>query len=213
MDKIFTYKYQNNIFLVEVTYKKMKNIRYRFQDNKFIVSCPKRTLLSTIENGIKKYGPNLIKRGYKPVAFTNEYIYIFGVKINLAGVSKIHFSNGKDIEFRDKEDLHKKLKVLLKDAIEARQRFYEYQMGINPPYKVFVKDVKTYFGINSKQKQSITYAFKLIHYDFKIIDAIIVHELAHDKVRNHSKKFYDVVYQYYPSYKEDLKKLKRGIFK
>ena len=42
---------------------------------------------------------------------------------------------------------------------------------------------------------------------------VCVHELAHILVYDHSKEFYDVVYKYYPNYKECHTKLRKGEFK
>lgn len=213
MDKSFIYKCNNKEYMVEVTYKKMKNIRYRFRDNKFLVSCPRFTSFERINNGLNKHALKMINKGEKELPFTDDYCYIFGVKVNIRNTNVINFSNGKTIQFKNKEDLKKKLKILLKEIIESRQRYYEFHMKINPLYKVVVKDVKSIYGSNSKKMQSITYALKLVHYDYKIIDSIIVHELAHDKIRNHSKQFYDLVNEFYPDYKFHLNKLTRGIYK
>ena len=43
-----------------------------------------------------------------------------------------------------------------------------------------------------------------------VIEYIVVHELCHTLVRNHSRKFYDEVKKYLPNYKESLRWLKRN---
>jgi len=39
-------------------------------------------------------------------------------------------------------------------------------------------------------------------YPEKAIDYVVVHELAHIKHKNHSKKFYSLIEKYMPDYKE-----------
>lgn len=43
-----------------------------------------------------------------------------------------------------------------------------------------------------------------------VIEYIVVHELCHTVVRNHSRKFYDEVLKYLPNYKESLRWLRRN---
>ena len=45
-------------------------------------------------------------------------------------------------------------------------------------------------------------------YDFDVIDYVLIHELCHTKVKNHSKNFWKEVEKYCPNYKELRKKLK-----
>ena len=94
-----------------------------------------------------------------------------------------------------------------KEIMQKRTDFYASQMNIIP-YKVSIHDTTSRYGSNSKRTHRIAYSTILMHYSYEIIDSVIVHELAHDKVYNHSKAFYDVVYKYCPNYKLIRKKLK-----
>ena len=85
-------------------------------------------------------------------------------------------------------------------------------MGIAKPYKVRVRKMRTRYGSNAYSTHSITYSSILMHYTLDVVDSVIVHELAHDKVRNHSDKFYKVVYNYCPDYKALHKRLRKGEF-
>jgi predicted metal-dependent hydrolase len=51
-----------------------------------------------------------------------------------------------------------------------------------------------------------------MHYRQEIIDSVVVPELAHEVVYNHSDDFYRLVKQYYPQYDECHAKLKKGEF-
>jgi predicted metal-dependent hydrolase len=71
-------------------------------------------------------------------------------------------------------------------------------------------------GITSAQKRwgscsskgNINFSYKLIMAPPDVIDYVVVHELMHLKVLNHSKEFWDAVASVMPDYKERLKWLK-----
>lgn len=213
MLQTFTFEYNSKEYIVEVTRKRMKRIIYRFRDGKILISSPRLVPLFSLKEGVKKFGPKLIEKGEKPLAEGDDFIYIFGIKTKIYDSGEIPMSDGTSIIYKDRNDLHKKLKKLLLKVIDSRQKYYESMMEINPHYKVRIRKVKTIYGSNSAQTHAITYSSQLIHFSFEIIDSLIVHELAHHFVRNHSKKFYEVVLKYYPNYYIYNKMLKRGIFK
>ena len=72
--------------------------------------------------------------------------------------------------------------------------------------------MKSRYGSNSKKTKTLNFNLILIHYDVEVIDSVIIHELAHIKVFNHSKEFYDVVYRYCPNYDKYRKMLIKGIY-
>ena len=86
-------------------------------------------------------------------------------------------------------------------------------MKINDPYKVKVRLKSSNYGVNSRRTHTLTFTTTLIHYSLELIDAIVVHELAHHFVFNHSSDFYDVVYEYMPDYDYRIYKVKKSIFK
>ena len=212
MDKSFIFSYLDKEYIVEITYKKVKNIIYKYKDGKFLVSSPRFVSLKLIEKNLIKFAPKLLKRADKPKAEDDNFIYLLGVKINLEEGGKLTFSNGDVINYSSKEDLKNKFIKYYYDILLKRHRYWESLMQINPPYKIRMRKVKTIFGSNSYATKTITYSDKIIHYSMEIVDSLIVHELAHHFVRNHSKLFYDVVIKYCPNYYIYNKKLKRGIY-
>ena len=102
--------------------------------------------------------------------------------------------------------------ILNFDIVTKRVRYYEKVMNL-PSYRVTIRKMTSRYGSNSKQSKHLTFAFQLIHYSTPILDSVIVHELAHIKVYNHSKAFYDVVYKYCPDYDALHNKLRKGEFK
>lgn len=207
----FLYKVNDKEYEVEVIYKRIKNVHYRFRDNKFIVSCNCLTSKGFIVRGLDKYAEKLIKASLVPEAINDNSIYIFGVKYDLSYPGKITFSGYPQINFKNEEELYKKLKPVFLDIVTKRVRYYESLMNV-PSYKVGVRMMKSRYGSNSKHTKSLSFNLTLIHYSMPIIDSVVVHELAHILVYNHSKKFYDVVYKYCPEYPKYRKMLIRGIY-
>ena len=207
----FFYKVNDKEYEVIIVHKRIKNIHYRFVDGAFKVSCHPLTSKRNILVGLDKYAASLIKRSEKVAPQSSDYIYLFGVKVPLEESAKITFSNGETIEYKNHLDLNRKIRKLFLKIVTDRVSYYSSKMGV-PLYKVSVREMKTRFGSNSKYTKSLHFSMSLVHFSFPIIDSVIVHELAHIKVYNHSKAFYDVVYKYCPDYQVYRKKLIRGEF-
>ncbi len=208
----FFYKVNDKEYEVEVIYKRIKNIHYRFRDGKFVISCSKSTKKSVLLKGLDKFGENLIKRSSKENGIGDDYIYLFGEKYPLYESGMIRLEGYPEIKYKSKEQLLKKLKPIFLDIVTQRVKYYEHVMKL-PSYKVSIRNMTTRFGSNSKSSKHLTFAFMLIHVSTPLLDSVIVHELAHIRVFNHSKEFYDVVYKYYPNYDECHRKLRKGEFK
>ena len=103
------------------------------------------------------------------------------------------------------------MKKLYLPLVEQRVRYYEHLMRLEP-HKVRVRKMSSRYGSNSKHTYTVTFALKLYSYSIDILDAIVIHELSHSVVFNHSKAFYDVVYKYCPNYDNLHRKLRKGEF-
>ena len=79
-------------------------------------------------------------------------------------------------------------------------------MGVDKPYNVSLYYKSSAYGTNTLGSHKIILSSYLIHFSMDIIDSVIVHELAHFYIRNHSK------YKFCPKYDELHKKLSGGIF-
>lgn len=203
----FFYKVNDKEYLVRINYKRIKNIYFRFIDGEIVISCNKLTSKKHLLALLDKHASKLVKRNQKE----EGYIYIFGYKVALQDSGEIIFTNGEKIIYKDQNDLNKKLKKMYLEYAKKRVEYYSQIMNV-PLYKVSVRDMKTRFGSNSKRTKTIHFAVMLFQYSSDTIDSVIVHELAHILVFNHSKAFYDVVYKYCPNYDTYRKKLIRGIY-
>ena len=208
--KNFFYKVNNQEYEVVVIPKKIRNYHYRFKDDKFVISVPIFYSKATIYKGLDQFAESLIKRSTKPTPSNENGMYLFGKFYELNYPGKITL-DGKELSFKDNDELLTKLKPIFLDFISKKVRYYEKIMKVDS-YKVRVQQMKSRYGSNSKQTKTLNFNLNLIHYDVEVIDSVIVHELAHCKVFNHSKEFYDVVYQYCPNYQKCRKMLNKGIY-
>ena len=212
MDLEFVYVVNEKSYPAKVTHKRIKNIHYRFDGVSFIITAPKRVSLSIIKSGLDKYAEKLIKRSVKANAESDDYIYLLGEKVMLNYPGQITFSNDDILTYKNKDDLHKKLKKWFLKYLSERTLYYASIMQA-PSYQIKVRQMRSRYGTNNKQKKTITYSLTLLHYSEEIIDSVIIHELTHCFVYNHSHKFYDLLYKYCPNYDILRKKLIKAVFK
>lgn len=213
MQKTFTYSYNGKDYDVIITQKSMarRRIHYRFKDDKFYISSPYTVSMKYVLKSLEdKYGPALIK-SQRPKGIGEDYIYLFGVRHYFPDSGEFAFSNEQKIVYKSKEEFEKKFRKMFLKILTDRVRYYEHLMKLEL-HTVRVKKMHTRYGSNSKKTRTVNFALMLAHYSYQIIDAIIVHELAHSLEFNHSKAFYDVVYKYCPDYKVLHSKLRKGEF-
>lgn len=210
--KEFTYEYNGTVYPVIITRKRMKNVTYRFRNGQFLISAPWYVTKSTFLAGLDRFAAKLINHENKKTDGRGKnYIYLLGDKYEVGPMGVLSFG-GTTIVYSGTEDLDKKLKKWFLKYITQRVRHYQTLMGLEE-YKVRVQKMSTRFGSNSKQTKTLNFALILMHYSQEIIDSVVVHELAHEIVFNHSTQFYNVVYRYYPQYDICHYKLKKGEFK
>ena len=206
----FFYKVNDKEYEVVIIPKRIRNYHYRFKDGKFVVSCPRVYFKNTIIKGLDEFAEKLIKRSSKPSPINEDGLYLFGQyhQVSFPGKLKI---DGAEISFADSEQLLKKLKPIFLKYVTTRVRYYEKQMKL-PSYNVRVQKMKSRYGSNSKKTKTLNFALSLIHFETPVIDSVVVHELAHILVFDHSKRFYDVVYRYCPNYDKYRKQLTKGVY-
>lgn len=81
-------------------------------------------------------------------------------------------------------------------------RIYNFQIN-----NIRINNAKGSWG-SCSSKKNINLNWRLIMADKSISDYVIIHELVHTKVMNHSKNFWNLVEQIIPNYKEIRQNLK-----
>lgn len=207
-------KIGNNDVLVKIVYKNNKNIYFRFDDKlNLIVTCPKHTLDEYIFSLIEKNNESLLKMYEKMVdkkTYDNEFWYL-GKKYNVVynkELDEININNdyiyAKDDEALEQFLLQEAKRIFTLEADICSKCFNNL-----PEYKIKLRKMKTRWGVCNRKDNSITLNTELIKKDIKLIDYVIIHEMAHFYEGNHSKAFWNIVSLACPNYKQrraDLKK-------
>ena len=183
----------------------IKNILPRIED-KILRMYQKNLKLGEINNLDNKIDEN--------------HIHLLGKKYNL----NISISD-KNIIYLDFENIYVQSKIddqkyiqkiidtlyndTLRQIVEDNISGIKSRFSIKYDIKFEYKRAKTYFGeCFFKEKRIILSSF-LAKYEIKYILSVIYHEIGHFFVHNHQDKFYDLLENVFPDYKETQKELRR----
>lgn len=98
------------------------------------------------------------------------------------------------------------LRARARADLPGRTAMWAARMGIS--YSgVKITSARSRFG-SCNSRGGIAYSFRLMQFPERVIDYVVVHELAHRKEMNHSSRFYAIVAAYLPDYKERIKLFK-----
>lgn len=99
-------------------------------------------------------------------------------------------------------------KELAREIAERRLTYFNTFYGFQ--YRgISIRNQKTRWGSCSR-KGNLNFNYKIALLPEKFADYIIVHELCHTKEFNHSRKFWNLVAQTIPDYKDIRKELRNG---
>lgn len=211
----------------EIKYKKhpfSKNIKVTLKkEGKILVTmpylCPYKTarnfLISNFEKiknfkiEKKKLSPNLSTKFDTLNIIASDTLKTV-VKNNIVS---FYYPNDEDfysskIQNALKEAHLKAIKIEAKNYLIQRLDFlakkYNFSYG-----KVTLRNQKTRFG-SCSFNNNINLNINLMNYDFDVIDYVLIHELCHTRIKNHSKSFWLEVEKYCPEYKKLRKALKNA---
>ena len=112
----------------------------------------------------------------------------------------------EDFTEAEREALIRKAKEILPKRVE----YFSRLMGV-APMGITVTGAKTRYG-SCSGKNRLSFSSRLMQYPAEAVDAVVVHELAHIRHKDHSAAFYEEVERVLPDYRE-RKKLLRGLMK
>lgn len=215
-EEVKSYTVKIGEFTVEVTCKQSATMRLRFTTKrKFKATCPLYVSKSTMTHFLKGHY-DWMKRKYESTLYDNKSFYddksvvIFGKTYPVKVVDGCNFSyrfNGEEFivtkrSNSDKETAIKRgLKELLSEMLAIKLTHYNAVMGLYHS-EFTVREMTSLWGSCRYANKKLTFNLKLISKPIECLEYIVVHELAHIKVHNHRKEFWDFVGKYMPNYKQ-----------
>lgn len=216
-------------FDVKIVHKRIKNLYLRLDGKTIVASAP--ILMPDFE--IYRFidrKRDWIYRAYDRMTYRErmmmkyhggDVFYVFGEPYRLKrtiGKKSVSVSgNTIYLSYTDESEdgiryLYKYLdRILLEKAEEYLEGYrtflIDYGYRMKPELKCRVMTSK--WGVCFTRKNRITISSYLIHYPLKCLEYIMVHEMTHFIVPNHSKRFYEIVGMNMPDYKKAVEMLKR----
>ena len=115
-------------------------------------------------------------------------------------------------EKREMPEAEKKYyRNLAREVLGARTGYYARKMGVTYG-RISIREQKTRWGSCSSEG-NLNFNCRLLFVPDRIVDYVVIHELAHRRFMNHSKAFWKEVEKYMPDYKEQKKLLSRFAIK
>ena len=149
------------------------NIYYTIYDAKDLIEKK----ISWIESSISKLEQNSI--------LEDEFLYL-GVR------KKLEDYKIKNLDAFYKKEIQKILPLKLEE--------YSKKMNLIPTSISYRKNKRTWGSCN--YKNGLNFNILLMKFPIELMEYVIIHELAHIKHKNHSKKFWDLVEDFCPDYKQ-----------
>jgi predicted metal-dependent hydrolase len=138
------------------------------------------------------------KRVRKPSVHLGRGVLRVSVPIGLNGQRRPMVAEALEAWYRERADAY----------VQTRVERWTSKVGYSPA-RVIVRDQKTRWGSCSPDG-TLRFNWRLVMAEPKLVDYVVVHELAHLGVRDHSWRFWDAVGAVLPDYKELRAKLREA---
>lgn len=213
MEVMFEYKLDGEKYNVLVSLKNNKNTYIKIKDDLTIYVTTnylttKRQVKVILDNE-KDFLRSVIAKTREKQIKEKEFYYL-GKRYDViyAPFDEVTI-DGEKIFVKNKSKLDKWLlgeaRRIFQERLEINYNFFQEDI---PFPKLKIRNMKTRWGVCNKRDDSVTLNFKLIKYDVREIDYVIIHELSHFVHFDHSKDFWNTVFKYMPNYKKSVKILK-----
>lgn len=193
------------------------------RDGSLTVRAPRRVTLRDIEQFIQEKMDWILRSREKMKAVVEnpkkqykdgETFLFLGQEYELRFVTPqrpaLKFDNGFTLSVsareRGEQAFIKWYKEKALQVLNERVNYYAALHGLVPK-QVKVNSAKTRWG-SCTSAGTINFTWRLVMAPLDVIDYVVLHELAHLRVKNHSKKFWLMVAQLCPGYKTHRKWLR-----
>lgn len=141
---------------------------------------------------------------------SNDGFHYLGKKYDIVYVDYCDLSFGEEKVFLNKKlDIDRwyknKAKIIFKEHLD--KMYNNYSRSIPYP-SLRIRKMTSRWGVCNTKLKVVTLNLELIKRDVKYLDYVIVHELSHLIEANHSSRFWALVEENYPDYKQIKKEMK-----
>jgi len=195
------------------------------RDGSFTVRAPMRAPHAAIETFIQQKADWITRtrKKIKSIEPTVGKQYADGEKflflgssfdLKLVGLQKhsLHFDSGftlrQSAQIKGEQVFTRWYKSRAFEIISERVEKYSQQYNFAPK-QVKISSAKTRWG-SCSPNGTLNFTWRLVMAPLDVIDYVVVHELAHLRVKNHSSKFWKAVEVIYPEYKKQRKWLREN---
>ncbi len=207
------YELDNHEYQVNIIRKSNKNTYIRFKNDVISVTTSyfvtNKQIMKLLDQN-QEFLRKVIEKNQNKKENEKNHI-ILGKKYDI-----IIMNNMEEIDYKNQKiylpsisRYDSLLKKETKKLFEERLR-YNYELfdeNIKLP-SLRIRKMSTRWGVCNRRDIRVTLNSELIKYGIEELDYVIIHELSHLVVFNHSKAFWNVVAKYCPNYKEIRKRLK-----
>ena len=193
------------------------------RDGTLTVRAPMRTSKAVIEEFIREKADWITRTRKKltPILTAPEKQFVDGENFLFLGSSfdlklvqrqrpALRFENGFTLSIaaqkRGRQVFTNWYKERALEVITERVNHFSARYGFQPK-QVKISSAKTRWG-SCSANGTLNFTWRLVLSPLSVIDYVVVHELAHLRVRNHSRKFWQVVESIDPDYKTKRKWLR-----
>lgn len=209
-------------FEVSITKKRIRNIYLKVNGNIIEAVCPYYVAKYEVYNFIeakrdwiyKAYLYNSNSNKKRLIYNNSNLFYIFGQEYKILysiGRQKMRISNDTIMfTYKDESDsrtkaLYKQLDKMLLDKAYEYLNKYNYLLkdyGYNDTPELRARIMTSKWGVCYTRNNRITISSYLIHFPPICLEYIVLHELVHFIIPNHSKRFYEIIGNNMPNYKD-----------
>lgn len=152
---------------------------------------------------------NMYNKQINKQEFSDKFYY-FGLVYDKKIIEGNEIKFGDRIAYvGDKVDLDKWYKKQANTIFQKRLDYWYSNFTYKIPYpNLTIRKMTSRWGVCNSKLNRVTLNLELIKKEEECLDYVIVHELSHFIEMNHSNKFWKVVGENYPNYKEIRRKMK-----
>lgn len=144
---------------------------------------------------------------FRPSSFKRPFLRLEGDKMIISLHRSIGLEQGVTAAKKTVRDFYrKKAEETIRDRLDHFNQHYGFHFR-----RVAFRDQKSRWGSCSRAG-NLNFNWRLIMAPIEVIDSVVVHELCHLKEMNHSRRFWALVEETFPNYREVRKWLKENHF-